>query len=794
MTTSGAVHRFLVAAGTQTYESQSSFSELPSVPDDIRRVVDLLTSSRYGGYHRELPELGLNPEAGQFRSQVRAWLSGKASDDIVVFYYSGHGFFHIGKHYLAATNTDCGDPDTAIPAYFFVDALAGSKVRHMLLILDVCSGGAAVDEDLSRLVQRLTRSRPPDNGVQIAILTATKQREIADDGIFSNALCEALSDATEDAGEKQEYLPLETILGKLKRILKSNSPQVYHPQGYKDSPRFFRNPKFKGSLPDGLDLETQSRISRGDLQAHWGPRSRGVEIDAQTGWHFSGRRRALAKLIGWLEGRQRDGGILCVTGRPGAGKSAVLARLVTLSDPTFRQYVPLEGVSADSIPPPGLIHAAVHCLGKTTSDVIGAISELLEIKAGNIFDLANEIKDRNIRPAIVLDALDEAKKPEDILLDLIQIAAEGARVIVGVRAETVSLSAEFEILDLDASEYIEINDIMNYVLNLLTEDTSPQNPYRSHIKSKRAADVIANRAFPNFLIARMIARDLIESGEERTADDMPKSSGVAFDEYLARFGPEEQLVRDLLEALSYAEGQGLPRGDIWISMARAISARCYRNRDVDRVLKLAASYIVEEVEQGSSVYRLYHRELAEHLQIGKNAPEVQRKIAAELRLLGIEFSESPGMGWFVAPGYLKRHLAAHAALGGNLEVLLDDPVFLLSADPDRLLLALASPLSGDARVVAEVYQKSVHLIRNQSPEDAASYLEYSAQLDGALALAAKVAQLALPRRWRTAWAAWERRSSHRVVGECLHGAISLVLTRNTREQAVVGCRPGCGWN
>jgi hypothetical protein len=469
MISSGRGKRFLVAAGTRTY--RFDLPALPSVRDDITRVVDLLTASPYG-YKRELKAVSDGPKAGMFRKRVRAWLNSprRTSDDLVVFYYSGHGIISAtGIYVLAANNTDPRNIDTAIPARFFVEALESSSVRSVLLVLDACFAGAAINDDMTKLAQNLTRSRGADDAPQIAILAAAR-REVAEEGAFARALCAAFRAVEDLAGEKHEYLYLDMIFDQINRIFRNTVSQrasFSYPGALTDLPAFFSNPKYKNKLPDGIDLETQSRIMRGDLEAHWGPRSRGVEIDAQKGWHFSGRRRALTKLIGWIERQEREDSILCVTGRPGTGKSAVLARLVTLSDPMYRQYVPLgrEG-SADSIPPAGLIDAAVHCLGKTASEVVGEISTLLDIKTDNVFDLASKIKDQRDPPVIVLDALDEAEEPDDILCNLQIVAAAGARVVVAVRSETVPLPGESEIVDLDDDEYIEVNDILNYVISL----------------------------------------------------------------------------------------------------------------------------------------------------------------------------------------------------------------------------------------------------------------------------------------------------------------------------------------
>ena len=57
---------------------------------------------------------------------------------------------------------------------------------------------------------------------------------------------------------------------------------------------------------------------------------------AAAGQYFSGRGRVLTELVAWLTTTESDGTGRIVTGNPGCGKSAVLGRIVALSDPDYR--------------------------------------------------------------------------------------------------------------------------------------------------------------------------------------------------------------------------------------------------------------------------------------------------------------------------------------------------------------------------------------------------------------------------------------------------------------------------
>ena len=100
-----------------------------------------------------------------------------------------------------------------------------------------------------------------------------------------------------------------------------------------------------------------------------------------------------------------------------------------------------------------------------------------------------------------------------------------------------------------------------------------------------------------------------------TEQRFPAEVGQAFDDYLSRFGEHETRARDLLRALAYAEGPGLPAGQLWADMASALAApRRYGTDDLAWLLDSAAGYLVESGdEDGQPVYRIFHQALIEHL-------------------------------------------------------------------------------------------------------------------------------------------------------------------------------------
>src|SRR5215472_16550897 len=92
--------RWLIAAGTAQYDTLQEDDWLPSVAQDLEQVTGLFCGQL--GYQRVLVEVSLNPSRSEFHGALSDWLTStdRSAEDVVVFYYSGHGLTRGGRHYL----------------------------------------------------------------------------------------------------------------------------------------------------------------------------------------------------------------------------------------------------------------------------------------------------------------------------------------------------------------------------------------------------------------------------------------------------------------------------------------------------------------------------------------------------------------------------------------------------------------------------------------------------------------------------------------------------------------------
>jgi hypothetical protein len=565
-----------------------------------------------------------------------------------------------------------------------------------------------------------------------------------------------------------------------------------------------------------------------EFRTHWDPRARGVALASDPGWYFVGRIRVLRELVAWLGDPDLDHRARVVTGDPGSGKSAVLARLVTLADRATRQRVPqsvLTEAPPGTVPPVGGIDVAIHARNKTLTDVLTALTAgigVLEPDAGvtpttpdvgattTISEKVNALVDQLLaRPqlrVVVLDALDEATDREQLTTVLLQpllttAPQSGLRLLVGTRRPLVeALGQHVVTLDLDDPAYMDEADLAEYVIRVLLAEHDPDQPtpYRGRRElAQQVARAIAGRANKTFLIARIAARSLVTADHPLDTTqpgwelELPTTVGHAFDAYLERFGPNEQRARDLLAPLAFAEGAGLPSEQIWAPLARALSrTEGYTDDDVRWVQQVAAAYLLRVREHGRWAYRLYHEVLAEHLRAQHRGPEPQRRITLALRAL-VPSTASGQPAWEAAHPYLRDHLASHAAAAGLLDDLLTDDRFLLTADPDRLLRVLPAATRPAGQQTADVYHIVLHQLRGRPLPEAAAYLQLAARQYGADDLAERVGRLDLDLPWSVAWAHYAPVHPHLTLGTHPRGVDAIAVAQlHGRPIAITGSYDG----
>ena len=566
-----------------------------------------------------------------------------------------------------------------------------------------------------------------------------------------------------------------------------------------DGPAFLPQQDSRAAGQQGSRLTGQRA-----MKEHWDPRGRGVERAARPGWFFTGRRQALAELVAWLSAAPAPAdNVRVVTGGPGSGKSAVLARLVTVSDPRYRAGLPAPLVAGDPLAglAPGAIDVAVHARTASPGEVVSALGAAAGTPQADLDGLIDALLERREAFTIVVDALDESDDPAAVALALRKLASEtadaGVRLLAGTRPggpdrrliTALGLSARGDdpaLVDLDTPAYLSLDDLAEYVRRrlLLTGvppvPGGPDTPYRGReALADQVANAVARAAYPTFLIGQLASRGLLLHGQPISPHDpgwqqFPKTVAGAMDQYLATADSqaEQDRAEDLLRPLAYARGDGLPLDGtgLWLDLATALArpGRRYTLGDVAMLLDTAADYLIETVITGQAAcYRLYHQALTDRLR--ERDQQHPRPVSAPQAIYQCLLDTVPlrpdgTRKWPAAHPYLHSELAGHAADAAQLTSLLDDPGFLAAADPAGLFAALQRPgqqTGGNAQIYRHAYP---HLTAGAGMTGVrASYLQLSARHQGAR-LADQFGQLPLRQPWAARWVRGQRPHPHYIAG------------------------------
>jgi hypothetical protein len=385
------------------------------------------------------------------------------------------------------------------------------------------------------------------------------------------------------------------------------------------------NPLFDEGAPEEV-VEHLLRAARGGTQA-------------ETRSWFTGRTREVNTVVSWV--RSSEPGVRVVTGSAGLGKSAVVGRVVCLSNPGERARLIRAGhAGGHDDPGEGSVTAHVHARGLTVDRIADILDGQL-IRAGtlrgheagrrNASELVGAVQ-RAVQegkqpPVVVIDGLDEARSQTfAIAEDLIVRLAPFAVVVVSTRPQQrqdgtrlLDVFGADEVLDLDtpASQQSGRDAIREYMVARLRGASSEMDPVliARHVLGDSVPD-------QPFLLARVITDQLLASPVSTSEPDwqqhIARSTEEALDADITRIEPHPsrpdavRLARLMLTALTWSLGAGFPE-DEWLTVASATMDGALNRDDISWVLDQLGRYVIQDGEAGVAVYRLAHQSLTDHL-------------------------------------------------------------------------------------------------------------------------------------------------------------------------------------
>ncbi|WP_345548971.1 hypothetical protein [Streptomyces lannensis] len=482
----------------------------------------------------------------------------------------------------------------------------------------------------------------------------------------------------------------------------------------------------------GWSLDADAEAGR-----HWRPRARGVSTDAERGYRFCGREKALNEIVSWITSAAPQRRALVLTGSPGVGKSAILGRIVTTADAGVVAALPKHDVAVRA--PVGSVACAVHAKGMTAVEVARDIARAASAPmCDTVSDLVPSLRAvLSSQPArhftVIIDALDEATTPREartIITEIIRPLVESCtdllvHVVAGTRKQDdagdilASFGPAGRVVNLDDTRYFEEQDLIAYArasLQLVGDERSG-NPYTDDDVAGPLAARIATLAKGNFLVAGLVART---HGLYDTKAASPDTLAFGTDEnalsealrgYLELLPTVGEIpAATALAALAYAEEPGFPF-DLWRAAIEALAGRSPSEYELrDFALSSAANFLIETSagRHGASTFRIFHQALNDALLNWRAESDRtqtdEREIARQLLSLG------RASGWQSAHTYLLRSLPRHASNGLLIDELLLDDTYILYADLRRLIPASANAISARGRDRARLLRKTARAI------------------------------------------------------------------------------------
>ncbi|MFJ1656677.1 AAA family ATPase [Streptomyces sp. NPDC088337] len=611
-------------------------------------------------------------------TDLRAFLDGECLhetpwDESLVVYITGHGVAgRSQRHYLTFAASDLDRLlTTAFPTSEVIAAVLDSDAEHVLVLVDSCFSGV-LKRELAALVEDLRTSRRRLSS--LAVITSGDSTQKPRVGEFTRLLQSGLDLAKdESAGFTASHLSFEDW-EKLLNTAADDNPGLLRalwvcPDSRRDKPSpCLPNPHYRP--PEQLVAKARRSVAlTAPLAEYWLSRASGRTSDSDPGWYFSGRATLMQSLTTFVtEGT----GVIVVTGAAGSGKSALLARLVTLSDPLFmtesRFAHTAQHIPADLRPRPGAVDAAVLARGKSaldlTDDLLAAFDLTAAPEEPPLQVLLNHLTDleRASTPVtVVLDALDEAEQPLACLSDVVGPLAwlrhldgsPAVRLVLGMRSSAIDDTNKLQ--DTAADQLLgalhtvlqpgighgevplthlrtdgpeTADDIAAYAQALLQDH--PDSPYTAQdTLTAHTAQVIAEAVTPSFLDARLAAAQLRGAPVRQDVNDpqwrsrLQAGTTALLRDDLARVARDHHvapaLLLAVLRATAFAQGNGLPWAEVWPAVTAAVlTPDAPGQHDIAAAIRLVQhsrliGYLTTGEEDGRAVYRPVHQRVAEVL-------------------------------------------------------------------------------------------------------------------------------------------------------------------------------------
>jgi uncharacterized caspase-like protein len=199
--------RWAIVVGVSKYQhaGKGDLTNLIYADDDARAFAATLKKQGWSDSHIKML---INEQATQRNVLIalESWLTKAGPDDLIVLFWSGHGFpdpEDPEKVYFACYDTDIGIPATGYRMDKVRQALAERKARNVVILADTCHAGKLITRggekgvSIRPYMTRLQKKKDVPRGWIFMVASDTDRTAIEhsswSNGAFTHCLLEALS-------------------------------------------------------------------------------------------------------------------------------------------------------------------------------------------------------------------------------------------------------------------------------------------------------------------------------------------------------------------------------------------------------------------------------------------------------------------------------------------------------------------------------------------------------------------------------------------------------------------------
>jgi hypothetical protein len=209
-------YRALLAGNADFPKDPSNLPSLKYAATDIAAMHTAITDSRCGLFLPDAVKVYFNKTTQELSEAVEELFTEANRDDVVLFYYSGHGRHEINQDlYLCAHNTRTDRlRSTALPASLISGAITESKAAATIIILDCCHSGAFKGGSLSSPLSGRGRSvLASSHESQLSLAGTAEDQPSPFTSAIADGLLNAPSQTNLTVGRLYEYARHQVVNG-----------------------------------------------------------------------------------------------------------------------------------------------------------------------------------------------------------------------------------------------------------------------------------------------------------------------------------------------------------------------------------------------------------------------------------------------------------------------------------------------------------------------------------------------------------------------------------------------------